>query len=170
MEVPIFKALAHLPDRAQVFAGAMKWHAMLPGYSAQYLATAFPWGSGEELTVVDVGGGLGHVSQALLKHNPHAKCIVEDAAEVVEQGQKDLPATFKDRLQFQAHDFFQEQPITGADIYLLRLVLHDWSDKYAKKIINALIPTLKEGAKVVVNDRVVPGRGEAPYLVEREAR
>lgn len=37
-------------------------------------------------------------------------------------------------------------------------------------IIKALIPALKPGAKVVINDRVVPGRGEAPYLAEREAR
>lgn len=141
-DLPVFRALANMPDRGMVFAGAMTWHAMLPGFSVQYLVMAFPWGSGGELTVVDVGGGLGHVSRALVSHSPTIQCIVEDSPDVVVQGQEGLPAD------------------------LLRLVLHDWSDKYSKMIIKALIPALKPGAKVVINDRVVPGRGEAPYLAE----
>lgn len=169
-DLPVFRALANMPDRGMVFAGAMAWHAMLPGFSAQYLVTAFPWGSGGELTVVDVGGGLGHVSRALVAHSPTIKCIVEDSPDVIVQGQEGLPTDLRGRISFQAHDFFQEQPVKGADVYLLRLVLHDWSDKYSKMIIKALIPALKPGAKVVINDRVVPGRGEAPYLAEREAR
>ena len=159
-----------MPDRAKVFAGAMTWHAMLPGFSAQYLVEAFPWKSSGELTVVDVGGGLGHVSRALVDHSPTVKCIVEDSPDVVVQAQEGLPAELRERISFQAHDFFQEQPVKGADVYLLRLVLHDWSDKYSKMIIKALIPALKPGAKVVINDRVIPGRGETPHLAEREAR
>ena len=159
-----------MPDRATVFAGAMEWHAMLPGFSAQYLVAAFPWGSGDELTVVDVGGGLGHASRALVQHSPTVKCIVEDSPDIVMQGQDGLPADLQERISFKAHDFFQDQPTKGADVYLLRLVLHDWSDKYSRMIIRALIPALKPGAKIVINDRVIPGRGEAPYLAEREAR
>lgn len=169
-DLPVFKALANMPDRAMVFADAMKWHAMLPGFSAQYLVTAFPWGSDGELTVVDVGGGLGHISRALVDHSPTVKCIVQDSADVVMQGEEGLPADLQVRISFQAHNFFEEQPVKGADVYLLRLVLHDWSDKYSIMIIKALIPALKPGAKIVINDRVVPGCGEAPYLVEREAR
>lgn len=161
-----------MPDRAMVFAGAMAWHAMLPGFSPQFLAAAFPWGPSEdELTIVDVGGGLGHVSQALIAHNPNIKSIVQDSLDVISQAQKqDLPTNIRERMDFQAHDLFDEQPVKGADVYLLRLVLHDWSDKYAIMIIKALIPALKPGVKVVVNDRVIPGREEAHYLVEREAR
>ena len=81
-----------MPDRTNVFAGAMKWHAMFPGFSAQYLVAAFPWGFSGELTVVDVGGGLGDVSQALAEHSPTVKCIVEDSLDVITQGQEGLPA------------------------------------------------------------------------------
>lgn len=169
-DLPIFRALANMPDRATNFMSAMTWHAMLPGFSPQYLVAVFPWGTGDELTVVDVGGGLGHVSQALVNHNANVKCIVEDTPDVVVQGQESLPKNLQGRISFQAHDFFQEQPVKGADVYLLRLVLHDWSDKYAKMIVKALIPALKPGAKIVVNERVVPGRGEVHYLAEREAR
>jgi SAM-dependent methyltransferase len=163
-----------MPDRAKTFAGAMQWHAMLPGFAPKYLASCFPWGSAKNpdagLTVVDVGGGLGHVSRVLANHNLAVSCIVQDSPDVVLQGQDDLPQALHGRITFQAHDFFLEQPVKGADVYLLRLVLHDWSDKYCHKIITALIPALKPGAKVVINDRVIPGRHEAHYLVEREAR
>lgn len=169
-DLPIFRAMANMPERAKVVAGAMTWHAMLPGYSAQYLAANFPWRSSGQLLVVDVGGGLGHVSRTLIEYSPTVQCIVEDLSEVILQAQEGLSADLRERINFKVHDFFQEQPVKGADVYLLRLILHDWSDKYATLIIRALIPALKGGAKVVVNDRVVPGCGEAHYLAEREAR
>ena len=169
-DLPIFRALANMPDRAKVVAGAMTWHAKLPGYSAHYLAEAFPWAEGQELRVVDVGGGLGHVSRALVDYSPTMKCIVQDLSEIILQAQEGLCPDLKGRISFKAHDFFQEQPVKEADVYLLRLILHDWSDKYARMIITALIPALKPGSKVIVNDRVIPACGEAHYLKEREAR
>ncbi|OJJ97232.1 hypothetical protein ASPACDRAFT_46085 [Aspergillus aculeatus ATCC 16872] len=239
---PIFRALAGMPDRASLFAQAMIWHAQEPGFSPRYLAEVFPWESTSTLlppvreisaigdpddtcdpttphskpfTIVDVGGGLGHISRALLahylslseadrhghgtqesclgqcehetdprenlavrrRHRP-VQCIVQDAAQVVSQALSTAQAQtasnandmVESRIEFQAHDFFHEQPVKGADVYFLRLVLHDWSDKYALQILRALIPALESGAKVVVNDRVVPGRHEVHYLVERETR
>jgi hypothetical protein len=35
----------------------------------------------------------------------------------------------------QAHDFFTPQPILDASIFLLRVVLHDWPDSFARKIL-----------------------------------
>lgn len=55
-----------------------------------------------------------------------------------------------------AHDFFTEQPVKGADVFLLRCILHDWSDKYAIKILRALVPALKPDVRIIVNEAVVP--------------
>ncbi|KAJ5372865.1 hypothetical protein N7517_004871 [Penicillium concentricum] len=168
-DLPVFEALANMPERAKVFATAMSWLAQLPGYSPQYLVDYFPFGSGD-ITVVDVGGGIGHIARALADHCPTVQCIVQDRPEVIAQAEQALPVYLQDRIRFQVHDFFQNQPVHGADVYLLRHVLHDWSNKYARKILQALIPALKPGAKVVLNDRIIPGYGEAHYLKEREAR
>ncbi|CAG8898682.1 unnamed protein product [Penicillium egyptiacum] len=168
-DLPVFQALANMPERAKIFATAMSWHAQLPGYSPQYLIDHFPFGSGD-ITVVDVGGGIGHIARALADHCPTVQCIVQDRPEVISQAEQALPVNLQDRIRFQTHDFFQNQPVHGADVYLLRHVLHDWSNKYARKILQALIPALKPGAKVVLNDRIIPGYGEAHYLKEREAR
>ena len=159
-----------MPDRATVFAGAMTWHAMLPGFSLEYLASAFSRESDSQITIVDVGGGLGHASKLLAQENPNVRCIVQDSLDVITQAKRDLPFSLGDRIAFQEHDFFQEQPVKGADVYLLRLVLHDWSDKYARMIIKALVPALHTGARVLVNDRVIPGYDEVSYLAERETR
>lgn len=161
-----------MPSRGTVFAGAMTYHAKLPGFSPAYLVSTFPWGSiKSEINVVDVGGGLGHVSKALIAHSPQVKRIVQDSPGVVAQAQEEkLPANLQGQISFQSHDFFDPQPVKDADVYLLRLVLHDWSDKYAVMIIQALIPALKPGAKVIVNDRVLPAPGKVHYLLEREGR
>ncbi|KAL3471617.1 S-adenosyl-L-methionine-dependent methyltransferase [Aspergillus californicus] len=172
---PVFRALASIPDRAAGIAGAMNWQAKNAGFSPGYLAETFPWESNSGgLTIVDVGGGLGQVSRALAVHPASsasdAKFIVQDMPDIIAYGESALPEDLKDRVSFQVHDFFTEQPVHGADVYLLRSVLHDWSDKYATKILRALIPALKAGAKVLINERVVPGFHEVHYLAERHFR
>lgn len=165
-----------MPERAGRFAGAMKWLGKAPAFSPQGLVNAFPWqpdpGS-SQFTVVDIGGGLGHVSHALAtsEHGSKAHFVVQDLADIVNKAQSALSGKgVPEKIRFQVHDFFEEQPVHGADVYLLRMILHDWSDKYATKILRALVPALKPGAKVVINDRVIPGRHQVHYLVEREAR
>ncbi|KAL8868324.1 MAG: hypothetical protein Q9174_005065 [Haloplaca sp. 1 TL-2023] len=68
------------------------------------------------------------------------------------------------------HDFFSTQPVVGADIYLLRWILHDWSDKYAAQILRALIPALKRSAKIVLGEFVVPETGTTSLFQERGIR
>ncbi|KAL4964248.1 S-adenosyl-L-methionine-dependent methyltransferase [Aspergillus stella-maris] len=179
---PVFRALAKEPPRAAKIASTMKWQMQNSGFSPTYLADIFPWEtSGEDsddakLTVIDVGGSIGHISRALATH-PHpsatkTKFIIQDMPDIVAQGEILLPDDLMDRVTFQAHDFFTPQPknVHGADVYLLRSVLHDWSDKYATIILRNLIPGLKKGAKILINERIVPGFHEAHYLVERHFR
>ncbi|KAL2821171.1 hypothetical protein BJX63DRAFT_418191 [Aspergillus granulosus] len=161
---PVFQVFQSEPERAKHFAGAMVWYATYPGFEPEYLTKAFPWPSSNNndnsnLTVIDIGRGRGHISLALANHSPTTKFIVQDVPDVVAQGEETLTAYLQDRVRFQSHDFFIPQPVHGAD-----------SDKYAVKILRALVPALRGGAKVVVNDWVVPGWREVHYLVEREAR
>lgn len=37
-----------------------------------------------------------------------------------------------------AHDFFAPQPVKSPAVFLLRCILHDWSDEYAIKILRQL--------------------------------
>ncbi len=65
----------------------------------------------------------------------------------------------KERVFFQSHDFFTPQQIEGADIYLLRFILHDYSDTHATLILKNLLPAMKEGSRLLVMDGVLPQPG-----------
>ncbi|KAL4885586.1 S-adenosyl-L-methionine-dependent methyltransferase [Aspergillus karnatakaensis] len=179
-----FEAMGSDPTKEKRFAHAMQYRSQQPGFAAQHLVSAFPWPNGDPIskfTVVDIGGGLGHVSRVLAGYAPNATFIVQDTESVVERGKATLASDtevktesgergLQDRVRFQVHDFFTEQPVHGADVYLLRFILHDWSDKYAGIILRALIPAMRKGCKVVLNERVVPGWHERHYLEERRRR
>lgn len=163
-----FDFLAQHPSRAQRFAGAMSTTSPA---SLTALSTYFDWNSlPPNSTVVDVGGSQGHVSIHLAKEFPHLKFVVQDKPEVIEGAAEKVPQNVKDRLQLMAHDMFSDQPIKGADVYLLRYVLHDWSDKYCVKILQSLVPSLKKGAKVVIQDHLLPEPGTTSLLQEMQIR
>ena len=124
-------------------------------------------------TIVDVGGGHGSVGTAIARRYPSVRCIVQDVIQAVEAGEaklKDLPEDVQGRIKYQVHDIFEEQPVKGADIYYLRAVFHNWSDKYCIKMLRALIPALKKGARVVLNDSVLGDPGTMPAPIERLRR
>ena len=153
----MFAFLSDHPDRLRRFASVMRFITQRPELGPELVVHAFPWGTlPAGSTVVDVGGSHGLVSIAIARAFPTLKFIVQDLDEpVIRSADARKPDDIKERVEFMAHDFFKEQPVRGAEVYFLRAVLHNWSDKYAVEILRALIPALKKGAKIVVNDVVV---------------
>ena len=168
-DLPAFEYIGQGLERASRFASAMREFSKHPGFDLSYLVQAWPE-DGRDGLLVDVGGALGHAALRLAHDLPSIRCIVQDRAEVVRQVGSPLPTAANRRVSFMAHDFFAAQPVKGADAYLLRMVLHDWPDAYARTIICALVPALKPGAKVVVQDHVMPDVGAAPKCQERAMR
>jgi hypothetical protein len=64
---------------------------------------------------------------------------------------------------------FKEQPVC-AEVYHFRWIFHNWPDKYCIMLLRAQIPALKAGARVVIQDFVVPESGTVPYYQERLSR
>lgn len=147
--------------------------------SLDALSTDFPWSDLSTTSgsvVVDVGGSKGHVSLHLARIYPHLKFIVQDLPEVIDGAADQLLSSeanndaLKGRIEFVPHDMFEEQPVKNADIYLFRYVLHDWGDKYCIDVIRNLIPALKRGAKIVIQDHVLPEPGTMGLLQEMQMR
>ena len=69
-----------------------------------------------------------------------------------------------------AHDFLSEQPIKNADVYLFRWIFHNWSDMYCIRILRNLIPALKGGAIILINDNVLPEPGTLGSWQEERLR
>ena len=68
------------------------------------------------------------------------------------------------------HNFFDEQPVKGADIYFFRYIFHDWPESYGVKILRALIPALKIGSKVVIHEFAIPERGTVSETAHKSQR
>ncbi|KAJ3815283.1 S-adenosyl-L-methionine-dependent methyltransferase [Lentinula aff. lateritia] len=93
--------------------------------------------------VVDVGGGVGTLTLTLKKAFPNLRYIVQDLDQQIVAAQKfwaekDSEAIEAGQVQLQAHDFGKPQPIEGAAVYLLRMVLHNCSDDDARKLLKNL--------------------------------
>lgn len=160
----MFRFLSENPERLKRFAAAMRFYTNRPGLEPEHLALNYPWGDIREGgTVVDVGGSHGLVSIELARRFPSLRFVVQDLDEpVIRNAERQRPPELADRVQFMAHDFFQEQPVRGAEVYILRAVLHNWSDRYARKILHSLIPALKPGSRIVLNEPVMPEPDKVP--------
>lgn len=170
--LPIFEYLGKYPEKGRRFGSAMRFYTMGRDYSLQHLIKGYDWASIDHLgaTVVDVGGGHGSVSQALAKVTKHITFTVQDLPGTVEQGRKELPGKFESRIRFMDHDFFTAQKVEGAEIYLMRWILHDWSDAYCVKILRALVPAMekKSRSRLLLFEYVLP-EGPETRLSERMA-
>lgn len=88
--------------------------------------------------------------------------IVQDLPGVIDQTIKDQKrnsSIFKS-VTYQAHNCFEEQPVKGADVYFMRHVFHNHPDAECVKILIALLPALKRGARVLVSEYIVPPSAE----------
>ncbi|KIL66630.1 hypothetical protein M378DRAFT_160640, partial [Amanita muscaria Koide BX008] len=123
---------------------------------------AYDWQSlPKDALVVDVGGGVGTVSMTLAKEHPNLKIIIQDQPGVVENGIKvweaELPGALKSgRVKLQAHDFFKPQPQKAASVFLMKHIVHDWSDEYSAKILKQLRGSATPNTKLICLEAIIP--------------
>ncbi|KAI0968466.1 S-adenosyl-L-methionine-dependent methyltransferase [Xylaria arbuscula] len=163
-----FDLIKRNPSRQQRFMDVQSFSHQHPSFSVEHLLSGFDFS--QVHTVVDVGGAHGKVAIAIAHKYPHIEIVVQDQPEVIEGLQGCVPARLEDRIRGMEHDFFTCQPVKGADVYLLRWIMHDWSDKYCIKILQSLAPGLKKGAKVVVSDICIPEPGQLSVAADRAFR
>ena len=96
--------------------------------------------------------------------------MVQDLPKAIDSGASTLPSSLSNRVKLTPHDFFTEQPVKDADVYLFRWILHNWSDEYCIKILRNLVPALKNGAMIVVNDICLPEPGTTGWWQEERLR
>ncbi|KAI9832129.1 MAG: hypothetical protein M1819_004480 [Sarea resinae] len=155
-ESVLFKELAKYPERAKVFAMGLGAWTNGEGFELDHLINGYPWVQFGKGTVVDVGGSHGFVSVALAEAYPELSFVVQDLPHTADEGNAFIPAHLKDRVTTMGHDFFTEQPVKGADVYFFRWIFHNWSTKYSIKILQSIIPAMKPGSRVIINDICLP--------------
>jgi len=103
--------------------------------------------------LVDLGGGSGIYSIALLQKNPNLRALVLDRPEVLKVAQEMAEAYgVADRLQVQASDMFRDPLPTDADAVLLSNILHDWDVPECRTLIGRAAAALRPGGQVLIHD------------------
>jgi hypothetical protein len=103
---------------------------------------------------VDVGGANGALVQAFMRANPGLRGIVLDRPNVVPGAVLAAEkAGLADRFTGHPGDFFQEVP--AADLYLLKLILHDWDDESCRTLLRNCRAAARPGARMVVVETVI---------------
>lgn len=116
------------PDRATIFDAAM---TDFTHQSNSAIVTAFDFG--QHRHVCDIGGGHGHLIQAILAAHPNLIGTVFDQEYVVEGARKTL-AGLGARASGIGGDFF-ESVCAGPDLYLAKNIIHDWNDEKSITIL-----------------------------------
>lgn len=129
----------------------------------------YDWAALGNATIVDVGGGIGTASKTLAKVFPQLTFVVEDLPDVIKNAEVTEPE-IKDRITFREHSFFETQPVKDADVYFIRRVMMEWPDEKAALILRELIPAMKPGARVLIQDVHVPEPGNCSLWQERRFR
>jgi hypothetical protein len=121
------------------------------------LARAYPWP--REGVVCDVAGGIGTLLAAILQRRPNARGVLVDASEVLAAAEPFLRSQgVAERVQRRAGDLFGSID-AQADVYVLKWILHDWSDEACLRILRSLRSCMPEGSRVVAIDQhLEPGR------------
>lgn len=166
----LYNILADDPSRSQRFANTMNMFTSGNGFGTSHVISGFDWQSlREDATIVDVGGSRGHISIAVAAAFPSLNFVVQDSETTIAGAEAEVPKEVAGRVSFMSHDFFLQQPIV-ADVYYYRWVFHNWSDKYCIKILQTLIPILRPGAYILINDMCMAEPGTIAMWRDKEQR
>jgi hypothetical protein len=112
-------------------------------------------------TIVDVGGGHGVLLETVLHANPGVRGVLFDRPHAI-AGARALVAQagVADRCELVPGDFFDSLP-TGADVYLLKNIIHDWDDERASRILHTCHVALPDDGRLLLIEHVLPDRLDA---------
>jgi len=121
---------------SELIAGLPLWDELLAAQGRQ------DRGRGAELpAVVDVGGGAGHVLAALLARHSGLRGVLFDRPDVVSAHAvvPELNGALAARASLVGGDFFRASNLPGdAGVFMLKWILHDWSDAKCRRILQGI--------------------------------
>ncbi|MER7521185.1 methyltransferase [Streptomyces sp. NPDC126499] len=159
-----FSHLGRHPELSADFNAAM---SQASEETAAVLPHAYDFG--RFTSVTDVGGGDGSVLAGVLAAHPALTGVLHDTNDGLAQAPETLARHgVADRCSLAAGDFFRSVP-AGSDLYLLKSVLHDWSDDQAVTILGHCREVLPPGGRVLIVEPVLPevvGTGAAAHAAD----
>jgi predicted transcriptional regulator len=111
----------------------------------------------------DVGGGQGHLLCSILVKHPHLKGSILELDSVTKNKEALWARKMgvEDRCTYVTGDMFDKVPM--ADAYIMKMILHDWSDDECLKILSNVYRSSSAGGTVLIAEHLVP-EPEIPHF------
>jgi hypothetical protein len=146
-----FKVLADHPDQAETFHRGMVNISALVGDA---VAKAYDFSGFTRIS--DIGGGHGMLLASILRRYSHLQGVLYDLPEVVAGApQSECLSGIESRIHIEAGSFFQRVP-GECDAYILKNIIHDWSDDDCRAILKLISKQLPPHGRVLLCEMVVP--------------
>ena len=147
----LFDWYAQNPEEAGFFNAAM---GNLSALAADELVRVYDVSAAR--TVVDVGGAHGVLLTAVLRANPAARGILFDLPHVIATAADAVAAEgLSERCELVSGDFFEAVP-EGANLHLLKQIVHDWDDAQATRLLRNCHRALGPAGKLLLVEMVIP--------------
>lgn len=147
--IPHWQYLEENPDKAKIFHDAME-----KGTLPMIREIIKNYDFSDYKSIVDIGGGKGHLLCEILSQYKNANGIVLDLPNAgISAHEYILSKSLSDRAKFISGDFFKSTPT--ADMYLLKVVLHDWDDEHSIMILQNCRQSISNNGKLLIIDKVI---------------
>lgn len=151
----IFDYLRDHPEDDRIFSASM---ASISGPENAAVARALDFGRFR--TLVDVGGAHGHLLATILGRHRRLRGVLYDQPQVVANAPASGFITARGvagRIEVEGGNFFNAVP-QGADAYIMKYIMHDWTDDQCARILGHIRRAMAPGGRVLVVEHVIrPG-------------
>lgn len=157
----VFEYFAEHPQQAETFQRAMTNGSVI---AAESILKAYDFTGIKR--IADIGGGHGILIASVLERYPDMRGVLFDLPEVVAGVPESRLAECGGRLEIEAGSFFERVP-EGCDAYMMKNIIHDWSDAHCRTILNLIRERLPPKGRLLVFELVVsddPGPTPAKML------
>lgn len=147
----LFEYLADVPESRELFD---TWLSTVYSADSEQVATTYDFSAARK--VVDIGGGNGHLLSVILDHHPETQGVIFDLPEAMDKARRSIEkAGLTSRCEAVSGSFFESVP-SGADVYLLRYIIHDWQDDDSVKILKTCRDAMHDGSRLLIIECVIP--------------
>ncbi len=144
-----FDYLGAHSDAQTIFDEAM---TSISGPEAEAVTSAYDFSRFGK--IIDVGGGHGHLIATILSKWSNVRGAVFDQPQVVAEARSQLKRRgLEQRCELVAGSFFDSIP-GGYDAYVLKYIVHDWSDEKAAVILRNCRSAMKSEARLLLVETV----------------
>jgi predicted transcriptional regulator len=118
--------------------------------------------------ICDIGGGTGHLLGNLLVKYPHVKGTVLELESVINKEESLLASKLgvSERCSYVSGNMFDNSSnsqLPSADAYIMKMILHDWSDEECVRILSNVYRSSPKHARLFIAEHLVPSP-EIPHF------